>query len=149
MYIGKYIRALGSNGKELMLQAGIDVNAITIISYILGSVFFAVASMILVARQGMVNGETSNLEYGILCIGAVYIGGISPNNFSQADHNHSASVIHAIAGAFVVAIISNGVQIAELEEFWEYIILSLVLLTTIMARNIEKFVARNRSQIKL
>ena len=139
MYIGKYIRALGSSGKDLMLQAGISENKVRCISYMLGSSFIAIAAAMLVARQGMASSDISRTDYGILGMCAVYIGGITPGVFRPSGLNQRATVIHAVAGAFVISIIQNGVQIAELNQYFEDIVIGIVILITVVLRNIIPF----------
>lgn len=137
--LGKYIRALGSSGTNLLIQAGIDTNRLKVIAYMLGSGFFAISAAILVARQGMAGAQMGGTDYGILSLSAVYIGGIIPGVFRSAQFNQRASVVNAMAGVFVIAVIRNGVQLAEMNQYAEYVMIGIALLVAVMLKNTDPF----------
>ncbi|RCX09918.1 monosaccharide ABC transporter membrane protein (CUT2 family) [Anaerobacterium chartisolvens] len=118
-YFGRYIYAVGGNTEAARL-AGIKVNKIKMMIFILGGFFFGVAAIMLVARTGSANASmASGSEF--TCLTAAVLGGIA----IQGGEGKIWSVIIAV---FILGILANGMQIIGLGIYAQYIAKGTILL---------------------
>ncbi len=128
-YLGRYIYSLGGNAEASRL-AGINIVYVRIMSFVIGGVFVAVASMMLTSRVGTATpGIAADAVF--TCVGAAVLGGISFNGGSGNIPNMFLSVM-------ILGILSNGMQLMGLSTYSQYIMKGVVLASAIAFDNYQK-----------
>lgn len=121
-YFGRYVKAMGGNIEATRL-AGVNVNFVRIATFMISGFFIAVASFILISKQGTTN---TSVGPGTEMTGmtAAILGGISFNS-------GEGKMWGLVVGVFVLAIIENGMQMAGWNQYIQYIVKGVVLIAAI------------------
>jgi ribose transport system permease protein len=120
--LGRSAYAIGGN-PEAARVSGIRVERSKLQIYMLSGVFAAIAGFLLVGRQGSANalmGEGMELQ----SIAAVVIGG---TNLFGGEGRVSGTVI----GILVIGVLSNGLAIVGVAEFWQRVINGLIIVAVV------------------
>jgi ribose/xylose/arabinose/galactoside ABC-type transport system permease subunit len=120
--LGKYAIAIGGN-REAATLAGISVNRIIWVLYSIVGVAAAVAGCLSASNMGVADA-TSGRGFELDVIIAVLIGGTS---WSGGE----GSVVRTIAGAFLVAVLSVGLNMANVPSFYQYVVKGGVLIAAV------------------
>jgi ribose transport system permease protein len=116
---GRHIYAVGGN-PQAALYAGINVNRILTLVYILSGVLCAVGAIILAGRTN--SGEPqAGVGAELTAIAAVIIGGAS---FFGGRGN----VVGVFIGLLIMGIIGNGLNILGVTVFWQQVAIGLIIL---------------------
>lgn len=138
-YYGRYIKAMGGN-REATRLAGIKINSITVNSFMLSGFFAALATFILMSKQGvMVSSIGPGTEFAVLT--AALLGGIS---FSTGE----GKMWGLVTGVFILAVIGNGMQLAGWNQYVQYIIRGAVLLAALGFDMYQRFSKTKKSKKK-
>ena len=115
---GRRAYAIGGN-VDAAKYSGIDVRKVITSVYVLSGLMASFAGVILTSRlnAGMVS---SGSGYELDAIAACVIGGTSMSG-------GSGKVTGAILGALIMASITNGMSMMNLESFWQYIVKGFIL----------------------
>ncbi|WP_019004498.1 ABC transporter permease [Cohnella laeviribosi] len=121
-YFGRYIKAMGGNIEATRL-AGVNVNALRIATFCISGFFVAIASFIYISKLA-----TMNSSYGpgieMTAMTAAILGGISFNS-------GEGKMWGLVVGVFTLAIIENGMQLAEWNQYIQYVVKGLILILAI------------------
>jgi D-xylose transport system permease protein len=129
--LGRYIYAIGGN-KEAARRAGIRVESIRIIVFMISSVMAGVGGIILASRLGSVATNAGGGDLLLNSIAAAVIGGTSL-------FGGRGKVSSAILGALIVASIDNGLGlIPGLPSSIKFIITGLVLLAAVIIDSLSR-----------
>lgn len=129
--LGRYIFAIGGN-KEAARRAGIRVEAIRIIVFMISSIMAGVGGIILASRLGSVSAEAGGGDLLLNSIAAAVIGGTSL-------FGGRGMVSSAILGALIIASIDNGLGlIPGFPSSIKFIITGLVLLAAVIIDSISR-----------
>jgi len=129
--LGRYIYAIGGN-KEAARRAGVRVEAIRIIVFMISSVMAGVGGIILASRLGSVSAEAGGGDLLLNSIAAAVIGGTSL-------FGGRGLVSSAILGALIIASIDNGLGlIPGFPSSIKFIITGLVLLAAVIIDSISR-----------
>lgn len=121
-YFGRYIYAIGGN-KEAARLAGINVNFVTIATFVIAGMFTALSAIILTARSGSANaGMATDAMFD--CMTGCVLGGIS---FSGGEGTIWGSVL----GCLIIGYLGNGMQLIGLGIYPQYIAKGLILVAAI------------------
>jgi ribose transport system permease protein len=116
---GRNLFAIGSNAEATRLS-GINVKRNTLLAYVIGALFTAVAGVITVSRINAAEPITGiGQEMDVLT--AIIIGGVS---FAGGE----GSISGVFAGVLILGVLSNGMVMARLREYIQLIVKGLVLL---------------------
>jgi ribose transport system permease protein len=121
---GRFLYAIGSNYEATRLS-GIKVQKFIIITYMIEGALAAVAGIILLGRLAVAQ-PTAATGYELNAIAAAVIGGAS---FSGG----SGSVIGAIIGALIMAILSNGFTLLGFNAFFQQMAIGFVVIFAVYA----------------
>lgn len=110
---GRYLYAVGSNAESARLS-GVSVPRMIYIAYGLSAMFAAFVGVMLAARLGVGNA-TQGEGWELQAIAASVIGGTSL--FGAV-----GSIQGPLIGAFILATISNGANLLNVNSFWQRII---------------------------
>lgn len=119
---GRRVYAIGGN-MEAAKYSGIKIGKTIVVVYLLNGLLAAFAGVVLTSRlnAGMVSaGEGYELD----AIAACVIGGTSMSG-------GVGKVTGAILGALIIATITNGMSMMNLESFWQYIVKGLILVAAV------------------
>ncbi|CAM5372258.1 Monosaccharide ABC transporter membrane protein (CUT2 family) OS=Eoetvoesiella caeni OX=645616 GN=DFR37_10280 PE=4 SV=1 [Eoetvoesiella caeni] len=119
---GRSLYLIGSNSRAAAV-AGVPVTRYVFLTYVLASLVVAVGAMMLTGRTG--SGEP-NLGGSLLLpsIAAAVVGGISLRG-------GTGGVGNAVVGALFISILSNGMNLIEINGYLQNIILGIVILAAL------------------
>lgn len=120
---GQYTYAIGGN-LQSAARAGINVKRHLTIIYILSGVFAAIAGIIYTARYA---GGAANAGESMLLdsIAAVVIGGASL-------FGGTGKVVGTLIGALIIAVIQFGLIFIDVNAFWQFIAVGVVIILSVM-----------------
>ncbi|MDD2534776.1 MAG: sugar ABC transporter permease [Eubacteriales bacterium] len=119
---GRSVYAIGGN-REAAKYAGINVNRITIIVFMLSGLMSGVAGIIMSARLNA-GAPQAGLNMETDAIAAAVIGGISMTG-------GIGRVSGALIGAVVMATLDNGMSMMNIQAFWQFIVKGAVLIIAV------------------
>jgi ribose transport system permease protein len=121
--LGRYIYAVGGNTEAARLS-GVPTVRIIILVYVLTGIFAGLGGVILASQL-----KSSNPNYGFMhelyVIAAVVVGGTS---LSGGEGKMFATLI----GAFIIAVIQNGMNLTGIKSDNQRIVLGLVILVAVL-----------------
>ena len=131
---GRAIYAIGGNA-EAARAAGIRVERVTWVVYIVASALAALAGLMLSGRLGAVTAQQgSNLIFTTFA--AAVIGGISLNG-------GKGSLLGALAGVLLLGIVTNILTLSQIASFWIDATFGAIIL---VAQCLNRFTGGERSQ---
>ena len=120
---GRYIYAVGGNA-EAARRAGISLNRIRTLAFVLTGLTGAIAGIILASRLGSISTDTNGGQLVLFAVAAAVIGG------THLFGGHG-KMLNALIGGLVVAAIANGLALLGTSAAATYIVTSLVLLAAV------------------
>ncbi|MDR1898656.1 MAG: ABC transporter permease [Treponema sp.] len=133
-YIGRRIYAVGGN-KEASRLSGIKTNKIVIGTFVVSAVSSAIAGMLMSARLG--TGQPSiGSDFAMDVLTATVLGGVTLQG-------GKGSVFNVLIGAFIIGILSNGLVLCGVLEYWQWIIKGFVFLFAVAMSNLDVLLSRN------
>lgn len=124
---GRRLVAIGNNPEATYL-CGIDVDKYTILNYMFSGGVFALAGLVLLSRLGSVVSTVGN-GYELRAMAAAIIGGVSVAG-------GKGSVFGAFLGVIMMGIISNGMNIMNVNSYYQNIVLGIVIVVAVIVSNI-------------
>lgn len=120
---GRYVYAVGSNMQSAKFS-GVKVNKVLFFVYLIGGVLCSIAGIVMMCRM---NGGVAiaGKDYQMNSISAVVIGGGSL-------FGGEGSIAGAMIGAFIMTILSNGLQIMGVSSYWQQLITGVVLVAAVL-----------------
>lgn len=135
---GRYVYAVGGN-KEAARRAGINVERIRVIVFMLSSVMAGIGGIILASRLRSVDTAAGGGNLLLNSIAAAVIGGTSL-------FGGSGRISSAVFGALVIASVENGMGLLGLSSGVKFVITGLVLLIAVLVDAVSR---RRRTQLGL
>ncbi len=132
---GRYVYAVGGN-KEAARRAGIAVERIRVIVFMISSTMAGVGGIVLASRLRSVDTAAGGGNLLLNAIAAAVIGGTSL-------FGGSGRVSSAVLGALIIASVENGMGLLGLSSGVKFVITGLVLLVAVLVDAISR---RSRSQ---
>jgi ribose transport system permease protein len=120
---GRELYAIGGN-QEAARLSGIPVKLRIITGFLISASLSALAALILIARVSSAQ-PTAGVGDELNAVGAVLIGGASLNG-------GAGTVVGTIAGVLILGMISNGLNLLQVNPFYQYIIKGLIILFAIL-----------------
>ena len=117
-YLGRSFYVIGSN-EETGRLSGLKTKKISIISYTLGGMLCGVAAVIMMARINS-GSPTVGAGYEMDVLTAAVLGGVSVSG-------GEGKIYGAVIGALIMGVLSNGLIIMNVSEWYQMIIKGLVL----------------------
>lgn len=121
---GRSIYAIGSN-VEAARMSGINVNRIKFVTYMLGGALAGLAGMIMTCRMLSAQSNTGQ-NYEFEGIFAAVVGGVSMAG-------GEGTVVGALIGAAIVAVLRNGLNLNGINSFWQQVILGVLIVLVVYA----------------
>lgn len=119
---GQWIYAVGAN-KEGAKRVGIPVDRVLISVYVMSG-FFAGTAAVVVSGQTNSAYPTAGMLLELSSIAAVIIGGAS-------FFGGRGTVVGAMAGALILGVIQNGLNLLNVNPSWQYVALGVVVILAV------------------
>jgi ribose transport system permease protein len=121
--LGRYIYAVGGNAEAARL-AGVRVARVLVFAYATCGALAGVGGVI-TASQLRSGAPTYGLMYELYVIAAVVVGGTSLSG-------GEGRVLGTLVGAFIIAVIQNGMNLTHVESYTQKVVLGLVILLAVL-----------------
>jgi len=119
---GRYVYAIGGN-REATRLSGVDVHKNLILSYIICGVLGSISAIVILSRLGSGMSSTAgNFAFDVLT--AVVLGGVSISG-------GEGRLEGVIFGVLVMGVLSNGMVLMNVYEYYQMVIKGLVLLAAV------------------
>jgi ribose/xylose/arabinose/galactoside ABC-type transport system permease subunit len=119
MSFGRSVISVGENPVAARLS-GIDVLTTKILIFAIGGFTASAAGVVLASRlssgQPMAGGDI-----GLTAIAAVFVGG-----------TEKGSALNVLAGAFVLGLVNNGLNLLEVNAYWQKVALGLIIILAVL-----------------
>lgn len=122
--IGRYIYAVGGNIEAARLS-GVPVKLILLLVYTASGALAGLGGVVL-ASQLNAGAPTYGFMYELYVIAVVVVGGTSLAG-------GQGNIIGTLIGAFIIAVIRNGMNLMGLESYDQRIVLGLLILAAVLA----------------
>ncbi|MEM7445324.1 MAG: ABC transporter permease [Pseudomonadota bacterium] len=134
--MGKRIYAIGGN-EEAARLSGINVTRTLMVLYVLCGATAALAGIVLASRVGA-GDPNVGIGFELQVIAAVIIGGTSLSG-------GEGRIVGTIIGALIISVLGNGLNLAGVEPFWQWVAQGIVLIAAIIVdRQVQDGVNRAR-----
>ena len=121
-YFGRYVFALGGN-KDAARLAGINVKKMEIYIGIIAGAFCGLASVVLISRVGTATAATAvGTEFSVIT--GLLLGGVSIRG-------GEGKINGCIAGILIIGILGNGMQLAGMNVYYQFVAKGAIMLATI------------------
>lgn len=121
---GRYICAVGSN-ERVAQYAAINVNRVRLISYIIVGFSVAISAVLLSSRLNSISSSNAGLNFELDAISAVIIGGTPMIG-------GSGSVFGTVAGAIILGIINNMLNMLGVSPYLQGTVKGLVIIGAVL-----------------
>jgi len=121
--LGRYVYAVGGNPEAARL-AGVRTGAVLLFAYALCGALAGLGG-VLMASQLKSGAPTYGLMYELYVIAAVVVGGTSLTG-------GEGRVLGTLIGAFIIAVIQNGMNLTNVESYTQKVVLGLVILGAVL-----------------
>jgi ribose transport system permease protein len=121
--LGRYVYAVGGNPEAARL-AGVRVKAVQMFVYVTCAALAGLGGVIM-ASQLKSGAPTYGLMYELYVIAAVVVGGTSLSG-------GEGRILGTLIGAFIIAVIQNGMNLTNVESYTQKVVLGLVILGAVL-----------------
>lgn len=129
---GIYLYSLGGNSEAARL-CGVNVERTQIMTYTLSGIFAGIAGLVLLGRLGSASASLGD-GYEMDIITAVVLGGVSISG-------GSGKLRGVVCGVLIMGLLSNGLLIMGLSDYYQMIAKCFVLLLAVtFDQNVDKFI---------
>jgi ribose/xylose/arabinose/galactoside ABC-type transport system permease subunit len=118
-YFGRYVFALGGNEAAARL-AGINVRRVKYAIGAISGLFCGIGAVVLTARVGAASASTA-AGTEITVMTGVLVGGVSVRG-------GDGKIANCIAGVLIMGLLANGMQLAGLNTYYQYIAKGSIML---------------------
>jgi ribose transport system permease protein len=130
MTVGRYIYAIGGNAEAARLS-GVPVRQMLLLVYTLSGVLAGVGGVVLASRLRS-GAPTYGLMYELYAIAAVVVGGASLSG-------GAGKMFGTLIGAFIIAIIKNGMNLTGVTPFRQEVVFGAVILGAVLLDRLKRY----------
>jgi D-xylose transport system permease protein len=120
---GRYIYAIGAN-PEAARRAGIKVNRIKTMGFVLSAFTAGIAGLIYASNQGSMSTDINGGQLVLFAVAAGVVGGTSL-------FGGRGKIMHALLGGIVIACVFNGLGLMGVSTAVEYMVTAVVLIAAV------------------
>lgn len=121
---GRHVYAIGGNPNAAKL-AGVNVKNIETMVYVLAGLFSAIGALMLLSRLAYADPNAGS-GYEMTAIASCVIGGISLSG-------GRGKVLNTLVGALILGMLTCGLQILNVLNYWQTIITGVVIIFAVFA----------------
>jgi ribose transport system permease protein len=129
MPLGRYFYAVGGNREAAMLS-GIPINRVLLVAYTFSGLLAGVGGVVM-ASQLKSGSPTYGQMYELYVIAAVVVGGTSLSG-------GSGKMFGTLIGAFIIAVIQNGMNLTNVESYTQKVVLGFVILGAVLLDRVKR-----------
>jgi ribose transport system permease protein len=129
MILGRYIYAVGGNALAARLS-GVRVGRVLLLVYTLSGILAGLGGVVM-ASQLKSGAPTYGREYELYVIAAVVVGGTSLTG-------GEGKVLGTLIGAFIIAVIQNGMNLTGVKDRQQEVALGLIILAAVLLDRFKK-----------
>jgi ribose/xylose/arabinose/galactoside ABC-type transport system permease subunit len=119
---GQHIYSVGGS-RDASWLAGVNVDRVTIATYGIGSLFAAIAGLVLLGQTNI--GQPATAEaWPLAAIAAVVVGGVPLTG-------GVGGVSAAVLGTLLLGVVANGLNLFSVSAFWQPAITGLVIIVAV------------------
>jgi ribose transport system permease protein len=134
MRLGRHVYAVGGNAEAARLS-GVNVQRVTLMAYVICSLFAACGAVLLTAR--VASGQpTLGASLALESVAAVVLGGVSL-------FGGRGSVVGVFFGVAFVSILGNGLNLVGVSSYTQMLILGLALIAVLA---IDRWLGANQQE---
>jgi ribose transport system permease protein len=130
---------IGANEKAALLS-GINVDRLTIFSYVLTAVLAAFAGVVFTARMGSASCQAGT-GWELRVITAVILGGASLKG-------GSGTVLGTFLGVLLMALITNALTLLGVDIYWQQFVVGVVLISAVIIDTVGRAGAPSSKKIR-
>ena len=119
MRLGRYLYAVGGN-REAARLSGVPVERVLMFAYVACGLFAGLGGVIMASQLKSGSATYGNM-YELYVIAAVVVGGTSLSG-------GEGKMLGTLIGAFIIAVIQNGMNLTNVESYTQDVVLGLVIL---------------------
>ncbi len=127
--LGRYIYAVGGNAEAARL-AGVRVKRVLMFVYTTCAMLAGLGGVVM-ASQLKSGAPTYGLMYELYVIAAVVVGGTSLSG-------GEGRIFGTLIGAFIIAVIQNGMNLTNVESYTQKVVLGLVILGAVLLDRLKR-----------
>ena len=121
--LGRYLYAVGGN-REAARLSGVPVRRVLLFAYVASGLLAGLGGVIM-ASQLKSGSPTYGTMYELYVIAAVVVGG-------TALAGGEGKILGTLIGAFIIAVIQNGMNLTNVESYTQKVVLGLVILGAVL-----------------
>ena len=121
--LGRYLYAVGGNPEAARLS-GVPVRRVLLFAYVACGLLAGLGGVIM-ASQLKSGSPTYGAMYELYVIAAVVVGG-------TALSGGEGKIVGTLIGAFIIAVIQNGMNLTNIESYTQKVVLGLVILVAVL-----------------
>lgn len=126
---GRYVYAVGGNAEAAFIS-GVPVRRVVLIAYIISGLLAGLGGVV-TASLLKSGSPTYGQMYELYVIAAVVVGGTSLSG-------GKGTMPGTLAGAFIIAVIQNGMNLTNVESNTQKIVLGVVILAAVLVDRVRK-----------
>ena len=126
---GRYTYSIGGN-EEAARLSGVNIALQKDVIYAISGVCAAIAGIILTARLGSAQ-PIAGVGYELDAIAAAVIGGTSLAG-------GRGNLIGTVVGALIMGVLRNGLNLLDVNPFWQQVVIGMVILAAVLADEARK-----------
>lgn len=123
MRIGRYLYSVGGN-REAAHISGVPVNRVLMFAYLVSGLLAGLGGVVM-ASQLKSGSPTYGGMYELYVIAAVVVGGTSLSG-------GKGTMLGTLTGAFIIAVIQNGMNLTNVESYTQKVVLGTVILGAVL-----------------
>jgi ribose transport system permease protein len=139
MKIGRYLYAVGGN-REAARLSGVPVARVLLFAYTVSGLLAGLGGVIM-ASQLKSGSPTYGQMYELYVIAAVVVGGTSLSG-------GEGKMFGTLIGAFIIAVIQNGMNLTNVESYTQKVVLGLVILAAVLLDRLKHRSWRRKSRVE-
>jgi ribose transport system permease protein len=136
--VGRYVYAVGGN-EEAARLAGVPVAGVLLFVYAACGALAGLGGVVM-ASQLRSGAPTYGLMYELYVIAAVVVGGTSLAG-------GQGTIPGTLVGAFIIAVIQNGMNLTQVESYTQKVVLGLVILGAVLLDRLKRRGVRRRGAV--
>lgn len=134
---GRQVYAIGGNERAAELS-GVRVNRVKLGTYAISGFCAALAGLIIASRLGAANPAIAT-SYELNAIAVVVLGGASL-------FGGVGTIGGTIIGAFVLGVLSNGMVLVGISDFWQTVITGAVIVLAVVVDQLQRRVEKSSAE---
>ena len=136
-YFGRNIYAMGSNPEAVALS-GVSVAKMRIAIFALAGLFFGLAQAVNIGSLGSMNNSMGiGAEFTVMA-GAM-LGGIKMGG-------GGGKMSDMVIGTLIIGVLNSGMNFLNLNQYWQYVVLGIVLLAAVITDTMQTVAAANAAK---